>query len=219
MTVIKEFLFTTGLYNYFREKYPEIYPIYKPFVWVFKSGNEEKGLEQLERATRETILSRVEAAIYLSYIYLRYEDTPKKAQKLLTSLKVQYPANFYLLAKYFESIRMYPHYQKIKTEDCQKLMTTDRFYYQVVGHVFEGLRLEKVVKNNTKAFEHYSAAVDKVELLHGNGGIYLSLAYLGMARIVKDKNPNSSKVFLENCLRYAETKDVKQEARQLLKSF
>ncbi|MEM9053098.1 MAG: hypothetical protein AAGC47_13680, partial [Bacteroidota bacterium] len=74
-----EFYLTTGIYNYFREKYPQKHPIYKPFLWFFRTGDIELGLEQIHQATETAVLSNVEAHLYLSYIYLRYEMKPEKA--------------------------------------------------------------------------------------------------------------------------------------------
>ena len=53
-----EFLFITGLYNYFREKYPEKYPIYSPLLWFFRSGNLNLGLQQLEQVAKEAFFDK-----------------------------------------------------------------------------------------------------------------------------------------------------------------
>jgi len=45
-----EFYFSTGLYNYYRVQYPESNPIYKPFVWFFRNGDKELGLQQLDQS-------------------------------------------------------------------------------------------------------------------------------------------------------------------------
>ncbi len=45
-----DFLFVTGLYNYYRETYPEAHPFYKPFALLFPRGDRNLGLQQLENA-------------------------------------------------------------------------------------------------------------------------------------------------------------------------
>ncbi len=98
-----EFYFSTGLYNYYREKYPEIYPLYKPFAWFFSEGNATKGLSQLEVATRKSIFSQTEANMYLAHIWLRYEDKPHKALPFIDKLLNTYPDNYFYYQLYLEA--------------------------------------------------------------------------------------------------------------------
>ncbi|MEM9324398.1 MAG: hypothetical protein AAGA85_02025 [Bacteroidota bacterium] len=214
---ISEFLFTTGLYNYFREKYPQMYPIYKPFVWIFKSGDKELGLAQLDKATRETVVSRIEAHIYISYIYLRYEDTPVKAQEYLSFLVEQYPNNLYLISKYLEAFRDEAFLPSVPLPYIKKLQGSTRPYFRLAGNVFMGLYQERVKNNYREAFDLYGEGIRHGEELTSHGEFYKSLAYLGMGRILADDRPEAAQVHLEQALEYAETKDVKKEARTLLR--
>ncbi len=215
--VISEFLFTTGLYNYFREKYPQIYPIYKPFVWIFKSGDQELGLAQLDRATRETVVLKIEAHIYISYIYLRYEDTPEKAQEYLAFLVKQYPDNLYLISKYLEAFRDDVHLPNVPVQYIRKLQASERAYFKMAGNIFMGLYEEKVKNNEHEAFSLYALGVQNGEPLTRHGEFYKSLGYLGMGRILSEDRPDAAAIHLERALEYAETKDVKKEARLLLR--
>ena len=214
---ISEFLFTTGLYNYFREKYPQMYPIYKPFVWIFKSGDQELGLEQLDRATRETVVSRIEAHIYISYIYLRYEDTPQRAQEYLSFLVDQYPNNLYLISKYLEAFRDEVHIKKVSLQNIRKLMQSQKPYFQMAGNVFMGLYEEKVNYNSQEAFNLYAEGMRQGELLTSHGEFFKSLGYLGMGRILAADRPDAADRYLQKALQYAETKDVKKESRAIMR--
>lgn len=214
---INEFLFPTGLYNYFREKYPQVYPVYKPFVWIFKGGDQVLGLQQLDRATRETVILRVEAHIYISYIYLRYEDTPEKAQEYLSFLVRQYPNNAYLLTKYLESLRAEEYLIDVSEASINKLVDHDRPYFQMAGFTFKGLYEEKIKGNPKKAFSHYAQAIEKGKGLPSHGEFYRSLSYLGMGRLLSEDRPQTAQIYLNKALEFAETKDVKKEARRLMK--
>ena len=108
-----EFLFASGIYNYFREAYPRINPFVKPFIWFFRSGDIEKGINQLKEAAGNTVLSRVEAHMYLGYIFLRYEENPKEAQSYMFQLMNEYPENPYIQCKYLESLNIPGSYQDI----------------------------------------------------------------------------------------------------------
>lgn len=65
----------TGIFNYYREAYPRIYPVYKPLVLLFPEGNEEKGLNDLLRAATSSVVLQAESYFMLSWIYLRFENT------------------------------------------------------------------------------------------------------------------------------------------------
>ena len=56
-----EFYYTTGLYNYYREQYPESHPGYKTVVWVLAGGDKEKGLQLLHKASKEALFTKTEA--------------------------------------------------------------------------------------------------------------------------------------------------------------
>jgi hypothetical protein len=45
--LFQEFYFSTGLYNYYIEAYPEAHPVYKPLVAFMQGGNKKLGLEQV----------------------------------------------------------------------------------------------------------------------------------------------------------------------------
>lgn len=214
---INEFLFTSGLYNYFRVKYPEINPVYKPFVWIFKNGDKKLGLEQLDEATKNTIISRIEAHIYISYIYLRYEDTPEKAQEYLSYLVEQYPNNSYLITKYLESLRSDEYFSDAPLDLITKLQQDENPYARMAGFIFRGLYVEKVLQRKEEAIQYYARGIDIGRQLPNHGEFYKSLGYLGMGRITRDDKPGTSSAYLKKSLEFAETKDVKREARALLR--
>ncbi|MEL7146277.1 MAG: tetratricopeptide repeat protein [Bacteroidota bacterium] len=210
-----EFLLTSGLYNYFRVAYPEKHPVYKSLVWLFRSGDKEKGIRQLERAVNETIISRVEAHLYLSYIYLRYEREPEKSTYYLNKLFTAYPENSYFRAKYIESLIEMGEYDQVPVLS-DTLLLNERNYYKMSGEVFMGLYHEKVLDERSVAIDFYSNAVGRVEKLRGHGSHYISWAYLGLGRCLLGDEPERATEYLKQAKDFAETKWVKEEAVQLL---
>lgn len=89
-----DFYLTTGLFNYFREAYPNNHPTYKPFTVFFPDGNKTQGLKDLEVASQKSLFSRAEALMYLSAIQLRDEYNPVLASKYSTQLYESYPNNW-----------------------------------------------------------------------------------------------------------------------------
>ena len=212
-----EFLLTTGLYNYFREKYPEKHPIYKPLLWFFRSGDKELGLEQLERACTESFLTTVEAHVYLSYIHLRYEYKPEIAQEYLSELCSKYPNNFYAKAKYMESLANPEDFKNAPLEVIYSLITHESPYYKLAGYVFLGYLEEKIIKNQEKAEYAYRKGLEYGETIPNHGEFFKSFGYLGLGRILMKKNEKQeAEKSLDLAVSFAETEQIKSEAKELL---
>lgn len=97
-----DFYLSSGLYDYYREEYPDLHPVYKPLVWFMRSGNKQKGLEQLALAARQSLFSKVEATLYLTHILTDYESRAPEALPYLAQLAKRYPANAFFAARYAE---------------------------------------------------------------------------------------------------------------------
>ncbi|MAJ50355.1 MAG: hypothetical protein CMB82_01920 [Flammeovirgaceae bacterium] len=208
-----EFLFTTGLYNYFRIMYPQKHPIFAPVAIFFKKGDKELGLKQMVNSTEKAIISQIEASIYLSYIYLRYEQTPEKAFFLLQNLIKKYPTNYYLLSKFLESAYATEQYDKIMPWMVDTLMNTGRTYYKMVGHVFRAAHFEFVEKEAKEAYLYYGMGVGFGNEIPNHGEHFKSIAYLGLGRLSEQfGNLTSAKSYYNLCLKYAENEDIEKAA-------
>ena len=215
----KEFLFSTGLYNYFREMYPNRHPIYKPFVWVFKSGDMETGLAQLDRATREAKMIKIEASLYLSYIYLRYENQPLKALVYLEELVNKYPKNNYFKSKLLECLFVKLDYSRafpLLTE----LMENEDPYYKMCGQVYFGLYQEKLIKDYALSEKYYEQALNTGKHYIDKGIYFRGLGYLGLGRINKSRGNNEvATTYFQNVLELNESDVLNQEARANIKEL
>ncbi|MEO9483764.1 MAG: hypothetical protein ABJG47_09980 [Ekhidna sp.] len=212
-----EFLLTTGLYNYFREKYPEQHPIYKPLLWFFRSGDKELGLEQLKEACTASFLTKVEAHVYLSYIYLRYEFDPNQAQIYLSELCRMYPKNYYAKAKYLESLANPLDFKNAPIDMIYSLIVHESAYYKLAGYVFLGYFEEKIVKNQKKAEYAYRLGLEFGDTIPDHGEFFKSFGYLGLGRVLVEKSENEEATDALNLsLKYAETQQVEEEAKKLL---
>ncbi|MEM6644272.1 MAG: hypothetical protein AAF616_14935 [Bacteroidota bacterium] len=212
-----EFLLATGLYNYFVERYPEKHPVYKPFVWFFRSGDKAVGLKQLEKASRESILTDVEAHVYLSYIYLRYEYKPQLAQKHLSFLCERYPDNYYAKAKYLESLANPKDFQDVSLELIRLLTEQESPYYQLAGYVFLGYYEEVVKENPVMALDFYRKGISAGEQIPDHGEYFKSFGYLGIGRILSQNDEaDEAEKMLGLSLKFAETDQVRKEAKSIL---
>lgn len=212
-----EFLFSCGLYNYYRERYPELYPAYKPFTWLFKKGDISAGLEQLDSARKETVLSRVESAHYLAYIYLRYEENPVSAISILVPLVFEFPGNLYFKTLLLESYMTIGKLDQV-SDMIDKLTSADMNYFQLCGNTFYGILYEKYRDNDSSAKRYYHQAIKISNNFETKNINALSMAYGGLARISARRNDvDQAKDYYKLSSKYARTEAVKQEARQYLK--
>ena len=213
-----EFFLTTGLYNYFREKYPQRHPIYKPFLWFFRSGDIELGLEQMHTATQRAVLSHVEAHLYLSYIYLRYEMQPEKAENYLIKLCREYPGNQYFKAKLLECYIMYDQYEKAEPI-AEKFLSAEDPYYLLLGQSMKGYLLEKWIKAKTPAARFYNDALATGKLT-SKGSYYEALAYLGLGRIdFENNNKEAARLNFEMAMSINDNDMIEKEAKKYLKAL
>jgi tetratricopeptide (TPR) repeat protein len=212
-----EFYFTSGLYNYYFEVYPEKKPIIKPAIWLFKKGNKALGIEQLMKASRVSVISKAEAQYYLAHILLEYENEPKKALEYTRKLNLAYPANPVYRMVYLETLL---HNKQF--EDADNLMKSkplpNRSLYRTAIPLFQGYLAEYQDKNMSMAESLYKKSLS-MPLNDQYTGEYHALAYAGLGRIAHlSGNPTLAKDYYKKCLRTAEYKLTVQEANNYLKS-
>jgi tetratricopeptide (TPR) repeat protein len=82
-----------GIYNYYAAVIPGKYPIVKPVMIFFPSGDRKKGLEQLRQASLHAKYAQVEATYFLMQNYFTYEKNYTSALELARKLHEKYPNN------------------------------------------------------------------------------------------------------------------------------
>lgn len=82
-----------GIYNYYAAVIPEEYPIIKPLMIFFPSGNKEEGLKQLKNTAFNGKYAKYEARYFLMTIYYRYESNPWQAEEFAKMLVDDFPDN------------------------------------------------------------------------------------------------------------------------------
>lgn len=210
-----EFYVSTGLYNYYREYYPETYPIYKPFMYFFMKGDKGLGIQQLEIASSDASISHVIAKYYLSYIYMRYEYIPTKALEQGKNLHEEYPNNDLFTAIYLESLIINDSYHQA-TAIARKLQRNSNSYFRVYGDVFMGVIQEKQQQNFKLAEKLYRKALDINDSNDMNMAHLEAIAYLGLGRIYRDQNDPRAEEFFKESRDRAYTKTLKNEAKSYL---
>ncbi len=127
-----DFYLSTGLYNFYREVYPQIHPFYKTVAWVMTAGDKKLGLSQLQIATRQALFVRTEAILYLTHLLTDYENKPAVAVPYLAQLTERYPDNPYWRYKYAEAL-LNAHQTDSISSLIEQLMAAKEAVYQQMG--------------------------------------------------------------------------------------
>ena len=179
-----EFYFTTGLYNYYREAYPDAHPVYKPITSLFQHGNKILGIKQLIYAADSCVFLRNEALNFLKIIYLNYENNPAKALLYARRLSEKYPGNLTFLADYAETLLLDKQYDKAKIPILLLLSRSNKDLGIIMkGLILKGIYEEKERKDLSTAEKNYLAGMKASEDLGPSVDAYRAYACLGLARI------------------------------------
>jgi tetratricopeptide (TPR) repeat protein len=181
-----EYYFTSGLYNYYREYYPEAHPVYKPVAIFFKSGSKTTGLQQLKKAADVAVFTKAEALDYLGYIYLRCEKDQDMAIKFYKKLYQKFPDNLYFLANYTEALLLSGQYHQAEKLVAQLNVPHSTPYFKVAYCTFRGMLTEKHLNEIEKASTHYLKAEQLIKQEELNTP-YEAYIYAGLAAYYRNQ--------------------------------
>jgi hypothetical protein len=181
-----EFYFSTGLYMYYREFYPEQHPLYKPFLFMFgfPSGDKAKGLAYLDSAVEKAIFTRAEALMFASYIHLRYENDVKKGLYYAEMLNRLYHNNLFFKTLYIENLIQSGSYEKALAH-LDTLSRSRIAFYRLPVALFHGMLSERYYDNSAEAEYWYKKAIGSTPEPNSATGNYVGLASYGLANIYR----------------------------------
>jgi len=207
-----EFYFTSGMYNYYVELYPELHPMVKPLMFFFKDGDKALGLKQIDTGTRLGVITKAEACYYLAHIYLKYELKPEKAAVYTERLVGLYPKNPVYVMRNTEALLSSGNYDGA----AKHINTLKRYpngFFPLAMHTFQGIVFEKDAKNDSAAQKEYLLAL-KTPHDDQYTKEYYAMAYAGLARIAnRAGNKAKAKEYYKKVLEKAEYKSVIREAK------
>jgi len=187
-SVYSDFLFFTGLYNYYREAYPQAYPIYKPLAALFPKGDSAKGLNELRICSRNSIVLKAESFSFLSGIFMSFEDNFKEASDYLRSLHELYPCNTQYIAGYIKNLLLEKRYDEAERLMKSYTSTISNPYFQVQLLVFHGILQEKKYQNLNMARDYYTRGSEEILNFGNYGNEYASYCWFGLSRISYEEN-------------------------------
>ena len=154
-----EFYFPSGIYNYYREYYPDQHPVYKPFMIFFKSGDKDLGLKELVIAIRQAVFTKPEAMEYLAYIYFNNENKKREGLKLYKKLNQLFPKNTLFLLDYLSALAKSKKYREINILISKVDWDNMNSFYKAGMETFNGIALQKVKKQQNEAKQAFEKAL------------------------------------------------------------
>lgn len=208
-SVFNDFYFFTGLYDYYREAYPEAYPIYKALAFLFPKGDRNKGFKDLQIAAKSSIVLKAESASFLYSICLSYEDDFQQASYYTKYLHEQYPANIQYLAACIKNLLLVKQYDEAERLilDSDTISINPYFISQL--DVFKGILQEKKYHRTELAGQFYEKGAESLSHFGAYGNEFAAYAYFGLSRISEINGDNKNKrIFRKKALDLAEFKKI-----------
>ncbi len=185
MDQFSEFYFSTGLYNYYVEAYPEAHPGYKALVAFMRNGDRELGLEQLDYAIKHTTFVKVQSQLFMSLIQLNYENDLEAASFFAEELYSSYPRNPYfqgLLVIIFLHLNQYEQVDEIL--DATK--SQEGMFSEMVRLLARAYISEKS-GDGEGAETKYLSCIKIADKLGPFTDTFMAVGYMGLSRLQEEK--------------------------------
>lgn len=185
-----EFYFSTGLYNYYIEAYPDVHPAYKPLVSFMQKGDKKLGLEQLNHAINHAIYLKVEALLFMSLIQLKYEKDLSTAAIYARRLHYDYPNNIYYQG-HLLTILLHQH----RFSEVQKILGNTEGqkdpWSDMIRTLADAFMAEKQGDKDLQAGQGYQKLVKSADAFGPIADAYSAMAYMGLSRLHQKKELDS----------------------------
>jgi hypothetical protein len=178
-----DFYYFTGVYNYYREVYPELYPVYKPLTIIIPKGDKLAGIKQLRIAAGSAIVLRAEALIFLSQIFVNFENNLQQALFYSMTLHELYPDNPSYEQMYIKTLLLSKQYDKAENQYLSHEPNLSNLFFKAQFTILNGILKEKKYKDLKSARELYLAGIKELSLYGYYGREYSAFAYYGLSRI------------------------------------
>lgn len=212
-----DFFFTTGLYNYYVERYPMDHAIVRPFMVFFADGDMALGLKQLETAARKGVFMQAQANYYLAHILIKHETQPARAVSYTKYLADRYPNNPLFDMIHAESLLLAGRYADARPV-VQRLRQNPNKLVPLAVRTFEGMLAEFDEHNDAAASLAYRAALKSV-FDETYTKEYHAMAYAGLARVAARANDrNLAQQYYRKALAMGRYKFLIREAKAYNKS-
>lgn len=185
-----EFYFSTGLYNYYIEAYPEAHPVYKPLVAFMQEGDKKLGLQQLNYAIHNTVFLKVESILFMSLIQLKYEKDLNSAAIFAERLFREYSKNIFYQG-HLVTILLHQHRYQRAQEILEAMNKHEDNYSEMVRNMADAFMAEKVAGNDRLAGKRYLQTVELADSFGPVADQFKAIGYMGLSRLNEQKGLHS----------------------------
>ncbi len=177
-----EFYFSSGLYNYYVEAYGDKHPGYKPLLEIFRQGNKQLGIKELQIAIDSTTYIKYEALLFMSLLQLNYEMNIDSAEYYMKELYDLFPKNIYFFSEYL-IILLHNRKYELAAELNKKLSGNSDNFHRMIYYMVRAFLQENQQKNYTAAKINYNRVFNYSEKFGPIADLYAAIAYAGLYRI------------------------------------
>ena len=117
--------FALGMMRYYSAHVIEKYPVARVGSRFLPDGDKEEGVQFLTNAYYDGVFARPEAAYFLGFILLNYEDEEDEAAKIFRTMSEIYPRNSYYHRLYVRSLMQMRDYELAEVEIQNALQEWD----------------------------------------------------------------------------------------------
>jgi hypothetical protein len=204
-----DFYFFTGVYNYYREAYPEAHPVYKTLAFLFPKGSKVKGLADLKTVARSSILLKAESYSFLTQIFLSFESNFQQATFYSKSLHSIYPDNPEYLGTYIKNLLLIKQYDEAERNIISSGAYLKNSYFGAQVTIFKGILQEKKYHDFKKARLFYVRGIKDISVFRSYGNQYAAYAYFGLSRISgMGGDKDDEKTYQKLALKLADFKNI-----------
>lgn len=204
-----DFYFFTGVYNYYREAYPEAHPVYKTLAFLFPTGSKVKGLKDLKTVANNSIILKAESYSFLTQIFLSFENNYQQATFYSKSLHAIYPDNPEYLGIYIKNLLLIKQYDEAEKEIGSSNTYLRNSFFQAQVTIFNGILQEKKYHDFKQAQEFYLKGIKDISVFRSYGEEYAAYAYFGLSRISAiNGDKDNEKTYRKLALKLADFKNI-----------
>jgi hypothetical protein len=207
--VCADLYYFTGVYKYYREAYPKIYPVYRSLALLFPPGNMDAGLKELQRAALNSIVLRAESYSMLSWIYLGFENKLPESLYYCRTLYIKYPGNELFLISYIRNLLLIKNYDEAEKLISSAAAKSGSKFFEAHLTILKGILKEKKYLDNKMAQQYYNEGINEISVFGKYGNEYAAYAYFGLSRLsVGNDQKHTRKIYRKEALKLAEFKRV-----------
>jgi hypothetical protein len=208
-TACTDLYYFTGAYNYYREAYPRVHPVYKPFLSMFPSGNMALGIKELQKAFLNSVVLGAESGSLLASIYMNFENKYTESLYCCRRLYEQYPENESYRIMYIKGLLLMKNYS-----EAEKLFpvfdpSKKNRYFQAQIMILNGILQEKKYHDYKLAQQYYNTGIKNILSFGSYGDEFAAYAYFGLSRISDVAGETRArKVYRKEALKLADYKQI-----------